>query len=126
MFQIGFCSCFQVRFIDYGNFDRLKLMNLRPAMEFGETPSLAHPYYCTNIIAKYRLWNTEILEKCRTFIYEKLCQVTVGPDRLNKGDVIPCELTFLVNDKTLYQWMIDNQIGHGTDITSDGEPIVFV
>lgn len=127
--MIRFDYLFQVEFVDYGNYGFSKLCDLYVATDFGDIPSLAHPYYLRNVIATSEngKWNPEVLRPCRNQLVGKIIAVIVEHEDDNLKPIVPCDMQLIEeNNINLFDWLIINQLNNGSQLDDDDELIVNV
>lgn len=117
-----------MEFIDYGNYGYSKLCDIYVAKNFGDIPSLAHPYYLRNVIAASDSgkWNPEVLGQCRNQLVGGIFVVIVEHEDDNLKPIVPCEIHLIENNTNLIDWMISEQLNNGSRVDDDDELIVSV
>lgn len=118
-----------MEFVDYGNYGYTKLCELYVAWNFGEIPSLAHPYFLRNVIATADngKWHPDVLLPCRNQLVGKICAVIVELEEDNLKPIVPCEMQLLESTNlNLFDWLIAKQLNTGTALDDDDELIVNV
>lgn len=116
-------------FVDYGNYGCSNLLcDLYVAWNFGDIPSLAHPYYLRDVIATSDTgkWNPEILGPCRDHLVDKIVVVNVEHENDNLKPIVPCKMYLVENNTNLFDWLIIKQLNNGSALDDDDELIVNV
>lgn len=95
------CSV-KVRFIDYGNAEKIHTTEIKKADMFGDIPILARPYYLHNVKTIDGLkWSKEVLKFVDATILEKQCNIQVVKCNQTSDDLEECNIEIFTKDKTL-------------------------
>lgn len=107
------CFCI-VKYVDYGQYQKCHLDDLRLATEFGDIPILVNRYYIPEIVAASpsgkwfcTIWKTFV----ERFVGE-LCQIKVDRDTQVGMPIVPCSIIVhsIRTYGSIFTWMESNQL----------------